>query len=238
MKVHLAVLTAVLFSAGVLHADTITVSPGPSTVTVLLGTSNQNYTLVGTGGSNGFGTYLAQQGTCDAGSSVTTCILTGSYTGTTPGFDAGSYTLTTTYNTSDGGLAATSTTPVASPDGGNYFNFDPFTSDVNMDLFLVQTGGGASAVPLVSNGVFVADSFFLGGDAPFCGNLPVGVNCTQGNVGLTNGGTFSGLVGGGVIFTPGISSSVSAVPEPEWLAFGGLLPGALLFVRRRFSRTS
>src|SRR6185312_14723474 len=104
MKFHLAVLTAALLSTGILHADTITVS---------LGTSNQDYTLIGTGGSNGFGTYLAQQGSCVAGSTLTTCILTGNYTGSTPGYDAGSYTLTTTYNTSDGGLPATSTTPVA-----------------------------------------------------------------------------------------------------------------------------
>jgi len=210
-----------------LHADTITVN---------LGTSNQNYTLVGTGGIYGFGTYLAQQGTCvGAGSAVTTCILTGNYTGTTPGFDGGTYTLTTTYNTSDGGLAATSTTAVNSPGGGNYFNFNPFTSDVNMDLFLTQTGGGANAVELVSNGVFVADSFFLGGNTPVCSNLPAGMSCTQGNVGLTNGGTFGGPVGGGVIFTQGISHSVSAVPEPGWLALGGMLPGVLMFARRRFS---
>lgn len=226
MRFHLAVLTAALFSTGILHADTITVS---------LGTSDQNYTLVGTGGSNGFGTYLAQQGTCFGGSSLTTtCILTGSYTGTTPGYDKGSYTITTTYNSSDGGLAATSTSPVASADGGNYFNFNPFSSDINMDLFLVQTGGGASAIPLISAGVFVGDSYFLGGNAPSCGNLPAGVSCTQGNVGLTNGGTFGGLVGGGVIFTQGIRSSVSAVPEPEWLALGGMLPGVLMFARRRF----
>ncbi len=226
MRIHIAILTAALFSTGVLHADTITVN---------LGTSNELYTLVGTGGSNGFGTYLAQQGTCVNGASLTTCTLTGSYTGTTPGFDAGSYTLTTTYNTSDGGLAATSTTPVASPDGGNYFNFNPFSSDVNMNLLLVQTAGGTDTVKLVSNGVFVDNSYFLGGNAPSCGNLPVGTDCTQGNVGLTNGGTYSGFVGGGAIFTPAVSTStLSSVPEPGWLALGGMLPGVLMFARRRF----
>ncbi|HZL29402.1 MAG TPA: hypothetical protein VFC39_22955 [Acidobacteriaceae bacterium] len=225
MRFKIAVAAVALLSAGIMHADTITVN---------LGTSNQNYTLVGTQGSNGFGTYLAQQGTCIAGSSLTTCILTGNYTGTTPGYDAGAYTLTTTYNTADGGLAATSTDAVSSPDGGNYFQFNPFAADVNMDLLLVQTGGGANAVPLVENGVFTADSYWIGGTAPVCSNLPAGTNCTQGDVGLTDGGTFGGPVTGGVTFDSNISSSVvSAVPEPEWLALGGLLPGAFLFARRR-----
>lgn len=223
MRFKLGVLTATLLFTGILHADTITVN---------LGASNEAYTLIGTGGSGGFGTYLAQQGACTAGSSLTTCTLTGIYTGTTPGFDAGSYTLTTTYNNADGGLAATSTTPVASPGGGNYFNFNPFTSDVNMNLSLFQSGV-TSGIPLVENGVFAADSYFLGGTAPVCSNLPGGVACTQGNVGLYNGATYGGPVTGGVIFDTSISH-VSSVPEPEWLALGGFLPGALLFARRRF----
>jgi len=225
MRFKVAVVAAALFSAGIIPAETITIN---------LGTSNQNYTLLGTGGSGGLGTYLAQQGTCAAGSSLTTCTLTGNYTGTTAGYDAGAYTLTTTYNTTDGGIAATSTDSVSSPDGGNYFQFNPFAPDVNMDLSLVQTGGVANAVPLVRNGVFAADSYWIGGTAPVCSNLPAGTNCTQGDVGLSNGGTFAGPVSGGVTFESNISSSiVSAVPEPEWLALGGLLPGAFLFARRR-----
>jgi hypothetical protein len=225
MRFKLAVLTAALLSTGILHADTITVN---------LGTSSQNYILVGTGGSAGFGTYLAQQGDCFPGASLTTCILTGSYTGTTAGYTAGTYTLTTTYNNADGGIAATSTDPVNSPDGGNYFHFDPFAPDVNMALLLIQSGGGVNAVPMVENGVFVADSYFLGGIAPVCGNLPPGTDCTQGNVGLTNGGTYGGPVTGGVVFsTDPPTSSLAAVPEPEWLTFGGLLPGALMLARRR-----
>jgi hypothetical protein len=225
MRFKLAIVAAALLSAGIMPAETITIN---------LGTSNQNYILLGTGGAGDFGTYLAQQGTCAAGSSLTTCILTGNYTGTTPGYDAGAYTLTTTYNTADGGLAATSANPVSSPDGGNYFHFNPFAPDVNMDLFLVQTGGGANAIPLVENGVFAADSYWIGGTAPVCSNLPAGTDCTQGDVGLTDGGTFGGPVTGGVTFDSNISSSVvSAVPEPEWLALGGLLPGALMFARRR-----
>src|ERR1700744_4224144 len=102
MRFKLAVLTAAILSTGIMHADTITVN---------LGVSNQNYTLVGTGGSGGFGTYLAQESDCFAGASVTTCILTCSYTGTTPGYTDVTYTLTTTYNNATGGIAATSTDP-------------------------------------------------------------------------------------------------------------------------------
>jgi hypothetical protein len=229
MRFKLGVLTAALLSTGILHADTITVN---------LGTSNQNYTLTGTGGSNGFGTYLAQQGDCFAGSAVTTCILTGSYTGTTPGYDAGTYTLTTTYDNTDGGLAATSTEKVVPPNQGNYFNFNPFSSDVNMALLLIQSAGGVNAIPIVQDGTFVADSYFIGGTAPTCGNLPAGVDCTQGNVGLYSGDTFSGPITGGVIFNTDPTSSLAAVPEPEWLTLGGLLPGALVFARRRFLQTA
>lgn len=225
MKIQLAILTAAFLSTGVLHATTIAVN---------LGVSNQNYTLVGTGGSNGFGTYLALQGDCAAGASITTCILTGSYTGTTPGFDSGAYTITTTYNNADGGLAATSTSPVASMDGGNYFNFNPFTSDVNMSLLLVQSGGAENTIPMVQNGTFDDDSYFIGATAPVCSGLPQGVPCTQGNVGLNNGATISSPIVGGVLFETNAVSTRSLIPEPEWLALGGLLPGALALARRRF----
>jgi hypothetical protein len=218
MNLKLAALSTALLFSGTMYADT---------VTVYLGQSNQNYTLEGEGGSGGYGTYLAQQGDCAAGASDTTCTLTGNFTSTSSGTPSGTYSLVTTYLNSTGGLAATSSTTVAS-DGGNYFLFNyPFSSDVNVSLDLNAT----DTIPVVVDGVFVADSFFVAGVSPACSGLPQGVPCTQGNVGLNEGSSFYGPVTGGIVFT-----TPSAIPEPEWLALGGMIPGAFMMLRRRLNR--
>jgi hypothetical protein len=224
-----AVLAATLLFSGIMHA---------ATVTVWLGPSNENYTLSGTGGSAGYGTYLAGQGNCVPGATDTICTLSGSYTSATPGFTSGIYALLTSYANSEGGLPAISTDPVASPDGGNYFNIvQPFASDVNMSLLLSDIAGNFT-VPLIVNGNFVGYSFFVSSINSTCTGLPTGVPCTQGNVGLYTGTTIVSSVTGAAIFDsslafPTPSGGQSPVPEPEWLALGGLLPAALLALRRR-----
>jgi hypothetical protein len=223
MKIKFAVLAAILMSGSIMHADTISVN---------LGQSNEAYMLIGTGGSNGYGTYLAEQGSCVAGAIDTTCTLSGTYTGSTTGYTSGTYDLTTTYANAEGGLPAKSSTPVAL-DGGNYFMLEPpFDSDVQMSLLLDDISG-LKTVPMVVDGAFVADSYLISGPDSVCTNLPVGVPCTQGNVGLYNGATISGPVEGTVIF----NIPNSAVPEPGWLVLGGL-PGALLMLRRRMARAA
>ncbi len=219
-------MSAVLFLfSATLYAETITVN---------LSQSNEIYSLIGTGGSGGYGTYLAQQGNCSSGATQTVCTLTGAYTGSTPGFTSGNYLLTTTYDQADGGLPATSTTPTLSASGGNYFHFDPFSSDVQMSLLLTNlTGDGL--VPIVINGNLVAESYFLSPVNSVCSGLPAGVACTQGNVGVYNGATISSPILAGVVFD---STDVAQAPEPEWLALGGMVPVALMAVRRRFNRAS
>jgi hypothetical protein len=194
-------------------------------ISVILGTSAQNYTLDGTGASNGVGTYLVRPGTCVPGAVDTICTLSGTYSGTTPGYTGGSYSLITSFANVDGGLPAVATSAV-SVDGGNYFTMGPmFSSDVNMTLFL----NGTTDVPLTVNGVFVADSLFVTDTGPLtCLGLPRGVTCTQGNVGLYAGASISSLVNETVNF----ESPAAITPEPQWLAFGAILPGALLLLHR------
>jgi hypothetical protein len=222
MNLKLAVLAAVVLSGSKMHADIITVD---------LGQSNQNYTLLGTGGSNGFGTYTAEQGTCVAGASDTTCTLTGAYTGDTPGYTSGTYSLVTTYANGQS-LNAISKDPVSSPDGGNFFVLDPpFPSDVEMTLDLDDISG-AKIVPMTVDGTFLADSFIVSAVDSVCSGLPAGVPCTQGNVGLNSGSSIFSPVTGSVTFDTLIVKSPPPVPEPGWLVLGGL-PGALLMIRRR-----
>jgi len=230
---RILVFAAALLSTGILHADT---------VTVVLGPSNESYTLYGTGGSAGFGTYLVAQGSCVPGVTDTICTLSGSYTGETPGFTSGIYSLLTSYSNGDGGLPAISTYPVASPNGGNYFNMiPPFASDVNMSLLISDVLGNFT-VPLIVNGNFLGQSFFISPIDQTCSGLPTSVLCTQGNVGLYTGTSITGQVTGAALFDSSIvfptpSDDPSPVPEPEWLALGGLLPGALAILRRRFARS-
>jgi hypothetical protein len=223
MQLKNAVLAIMCFSAVTMYADTITVH---------LGQSNQNYTLNGTGGSNGYGTYLNEPGSCVMGAVDTTCTLSGSYTGTTAGYTAGTYSLTTTFANADGGIPSISSEPVTSTTG-NYFILEvPTGPDVQSSLFLNDVAG-PETIPLLVNGVFEADSYLINPVSPTCENLPSGVSCTQGNVGLYNGDSLFGPVTGDITFdTP------ASVPEPEWLALGGMIPGALFALRRRFVRAT
>jgi hypothetical protein len=222
MNFKVAVLATAMLSSSTMFAGTITVD---------LGQSNQNYTLIGTGGSNGYGTYSVEQGACVAGASETTCTLSGAYTGLTPGYLSGTYSLITTYANGEG-LDAISSDPVSSPDGGNYFVLEPpFASDVEMTLDL-DDSGGMTTVPMVVNGTFVDDSFIVSAVDSVCSGLPAGVPCTQGNVGLNSGSSIFSPVTGSVTFNTDIARAPAPVPEPGWLILGGL-PAALLMLRRR-----
>lgn len=222
LKLHLLVLA--VFSC-------VPLASSADTITLHLNQSTENYTLNGTGGSNGFGTYLALPGACTAVASVTTCQLTGTFSGSTPGYTGGSYALLTSFDTSRGGLDATSTTPVSSPSGGNYFVTGAPTSDVNVSLELFDITGFKN-LPLIVNGVDLGNSVIVSATNSTCTGLPSGTPCTQGNVGLSNTASIFGPVTGEVTY----SFPMASAPEPSWLALGGMAPGALLALRRRLRR--
>jgi PEP-CTERM motif len=195
------VLCALAFVSGPIYADTITLN---------LGASTQNYTLDGTGGLSGYGTYLVQPGSCVTGAVNTTCTLSGTYTGTTSGLTSGSYSLVTEF--ADVGLSAISTTQVA-VDGGNYFTMGPaFASDLDMTLYL----DGTDTVSLVLNGEWVADNLFISATGSQCAGLSQGVACTQGNVGLNSGSSIYSPVTETVSFnSSNVVTNLSAVATPE-----------------------
>ena len=68
-----------------------------SSVTLNLGQTAQNLTLAGLGpNASGLGRYNVTLGACTPAGGSTTCILSGSFTGTTTGFLSGTYSLATT----------------------------------------------------------------------------------------------------------------------------------------------
>jgi hypothetical protein len=226
MNLRLAILAAVLLP-GTAYADTITVN---------LGQSNENYSLIGMGGTGGadpYGTYLVNEGTCVAGATTTSCSLTGSYTGSTEGYSSGTYSIITTYTNGEG-LHAISAAPVSSS-GGNYFVMEPpFSPDLDMTLFLDDISG-SKAVQMIVDGQWVADSYLIQAVHSTCAGLPDGMPCKQSNVGVNDGSSIFSPVLGQVTFNPADVTSVTpSVPEPAWLVLAGL-PGALLMLRRRLS---
>lgn len=224
MKLFLAVLAVLSCGAVAAHADTITIH---------LNQSNESYTLVGAGGSNGYATYFAQPGACTSGATLTTCLLTGTYTGSTPGYTAGTYTLTSSFANSSTGLAASSTEPVSSPSGGNYFTLGAPTPDVNVSLKL-QDVSGVRYLPMVIDGVDLGNTLLVDATNSVCSGLAPGTPCTQAAVGLTTSASISSPVTGEVIY----SFPMAATPEPAWLALGGMLPGAYGLLRRRLRRNA
>jgi len=190
-----------------------------STVNINLGLSTQNYTLTGQGSNGTFGTFLDEQGACSTSAGVTTCNLSGLYTGATPGFTGGTYDLVTTYNAA---------TPLKATEfGTNSFGFGPtdIGAGTTMFLDLVDLISG-SHHETIYNGSFVGGYFIFFGPGTTCtGASP----CTQDNVGLTPGAVISGPVSGGASFD---IPDPNVVPEPNLLVLGGL-PGLLLMVRRR-----
>jgi hypothetical protein len=229
MNFRLAILAAVLLSSTA-YADTITVN---------LGQSNENYSLIGMGGTGGadpYGTYLADEGTCVAGATTTTCSLTGSYTGSTAGYSSGTYSIITTYTNGEG-LHAISQAPVSSS-GGNYFVMEPpFSPDLDMTLFLDDISG-SKAISMVIDGQWVADNYLIQAVHSTCAGLPDGMPCEQSNVGVNDGSSIFSPVLGQVTFNSSdVSSLSSPVPEPTWLILAGL-PGALLMLRRRYTPTA
>ncbi|MFY9854510.1 MAG: hypothetical protein WAK26_11610, partial [Terracidiphilus sp.] len=127
ISTSVCVLAGLLLTASAVQATSISVS---------LGQSAQDYLLTGQGTDNPYGTYLNTQGACVAGVSTTTCSMTGTYTGSTPGFTSGTYDFVTTYlGTGPSDLESISESPLG---GANqdYFGIDSIPAGLTMYLDL------------------------------------------------------------------------------------------------------
>jgi hypothetical protein len=215
MKIGLFAITGLLLAAPAIHAATISVN---------LGQSAQNYLLTGTGtNASGDGTYINTQGSCVAGVGSTTCSLTGSYTGTTPGFTSGTYDFITTYL----GVGPSPVVSESNGVGSDSFFYDAFptSANVTMSVVLDDVSGTDSDIALFGASGFVPGAgWFFTNVTATCTGLGA-LPCTQFNVGTVAGATQTGPVTIAVSFdtadvTP-VTTAPSAVPEPSTLALLG-----------------
>ena len=162
-----------------------------ASVTVNLGQTTESLTLVG-GGPNagGLGTYSVTNGTCGASGGNTTCTLSGSFTGSTPGFTSGTYTLVTVYPGSGTG-AASPLKGVQQAAGSDLFQFSSVPAGATITLNLTSSTGTFVA-PMLVGGAFVGSyGYVYPAGAAACSGPAVAI-CSVGQVGLVAGATISG----------------------------------------------
>lgn len=216
----LIAITSSLVALPAAHATT--------SITVDLGVSAQNYTLVGQGTDNPYGTYINLQGACSSGTSTTSCLLSGAFTGTDAGFTGGTYDLITTYPNGEP-LTSISVDPVNGPNQ-NYFNLNPPAPGTTMYLDLMENGGPSYDIPIFNSGAYTNGAeLFFNGTAPTCGGTSLGgAPCSQINVGQVAGATYGGPVTGSVNF---YEPESAVTPEPtSLLLFGTALLSLATFI--------
>ena len=145
---------------------------------------------------SGLGQYVITMGACSASAGITTCTISGSFTGTTTGFTAGTYVLTTTYV----GTGATPFLGVEQAAGSNFFAFSSIPATATMTLNLT-TSSGTVVVPMYAGGgAFVTgNSFGFLYSSQTCSGTPVS-SCSVAQVGVTAGSSITGLVTGSATF--------------------------------------
>ncbi len=166
-------------------------------VTVNLGQSAESFTMAGSGPSSaGLGQYVITMGACSAGGGNTTCTLSGSFTGSTPGFTSGTYSLVTTYV----GTGSTPFLGVEQAAGSNYFAFSSATQTATINLNLT-TSTGTVVVPMLVSSQFVTGATFnlLFTGSAACGGTTVS-GCNVAQVGITAGSNITGPVTGSATF--------------------------------------
>jgi hypothetical protein len=191
-------------------------------ITVNLGQSAEIFTMAGSGANSaGLGQYVITMGACSASGGNTTCTLSGSYTGSTPGFTAGTYSLVTTYS----GTGPTPFLGVEQAAGSNYFAFSsaPQTATITLNL---TTPTGNVVVPMLVQSQFVTGATFslLYTGSATCGGTAVS-SCNVAQVGLSAGSSITGPVTGSATFVD--SSRSYYFPH---LTFGGGYQTTLTYV--------
>jgi hypothetical protein len=178
-------------------------------VTVNLGQSAEQFVEHGLGPdiSTGRGTYAFDQGNCLFDGTNTTCTLSGTFTGTTSGFTAGTYTFVTQYS----GTGLSPIRGILTAGNPNLFNYlFPLSSSTSMTLNLFTTGGHF-VEPLVTGGVHTATALDLNFTyvTYACSGVAV-ATCTPGAVGLTNGAIGQGPTTAVVTFDYAAATTTTA----------------------------
>ncbi len=193
-----------------------------SVVTLNLGQTAQNLTIAGLGpNASGLGRYVVTLGACTPSGGNTTCILSGSFTGTASGLLSGTYSLATTY-------VGTGTSPLQGVEqsaGSDLYSFSSIPSTTTITLTLVSSSG-TLAVPIFTGGQFVTGAtfnFFYGAGTAQCTG-PAVSSCAVGPVGLVNGAVITGQSTGSASFIQGDSYYISQ------LAVSGGWQSTLTFV--------
>jgi hypothetical protein len=206
-------LLGFLLTAFVAQADSVTVN---------LGQSAQSFTMAGTGpNSSGLGQYVITMGACSSSGGNTTCTISGSFTGSTPGFTDGTYSLVTTYV----GTGSTPFQGVEQAAGSNYFAFSSAPQTATMTLNLTTSTGTVVAPMLVSSQFVTGASFSLlyTGSATCSGTAVP--SCSVAQVGVAAGSSITGPVTGTATFAE--SSRSYYFPH---LTFGGGYQSTLTYV--------
>lgn len=200
------------------------------TTTLDLGLTAQWFTetVIGIDASD-YARWFLTMGACNPSAGDTSCVLSGSYSSSSP-YGAGTYSLVTTYT----GTGPTFSTPfgtgpsplvgVSTSPGSGYFSFEYLAPGTTITLDLDQSGGSSYAIPIYGATGFVNDFTITQYGAPVCSTDPD--DCWPFGIAGTPGATWSAQQTG--------YAYIYGVPEPSTLLlFGFGLAGLAVAASRR-----